>query len=88
MSDIFSRYAPFVQDFIYKNNWESLRAVQVAAGDVIFNTDDNLLLYGSDTRFNKPGTAEDNWRFRVTKEQLRQIDLKKFRRWNELYARR
>ena len=47
MSDIFSRYAPFVQDFIYKNNWESLRAVQVAAGDVIFNTDDNLLLCAS-----------------------------------------
>ena len=47
MSDIFSEYAPFVQDFIYKNNWESLRAVQVAAGDVIFHTDDNLLLCAS-----------------------------------------
>ena len=44
MSDIFSEYAPFIQDFIYKNNWESLRAVQVAAGDVIFHSDDNLLL--------------------------------------------
>lgn len=47
MSDVFDRYAPFVQDFIYRNNWESLRAVQVAAGDVIFNTDDNLLLCAS-----------------------------------------
>ena len=47
MSDIFSEYAPFVQDFIYKNNWESLRAVQVAAGDVIFHSDDNLLLCAS-----------------------------------------
>ncbi len=45
--DIFSEYAPFVQDFIYKNNWESLRAVQVAAGDVIFHSDDNLLLCAS-----------------------------------------
>ena len=30
---IFERYAPFVQDFIYRNRWESLRAIQVAAGD-------------------------------------------------------
>lgn len=45
--DIFSRYAPFVRDFIYRNNWESLRAIQVAAGDAIFNTDENVLLSAS-----------------------------------------
>lgn len=45
--DVFYRYAPFVQDFIYRNNWESLRAIQVAAGDAIFNTEDNLLLCAS-----------------------------------------
>ena len=40
----FERYAPFVQDYIYRNNWENLRAIQVAAADAIFNTDENLLL--------------------------------------------
>ncbi|WP_295152821.1 DEAD/DEAH box helicase [uncultured Ruminococcus sp.] len=45
--NVFDRYAPFVQDFIYRNNWESLRAIQAAAGDIIFNTDDNLLLTAS-----------------------------------------
>ncbi|MDO5558510.1 MAG: DEAD/DEAH box helicase [Oscillospiraceae bacterium] len=45
--NIFNRYAPFVQDFIYQNNWEALRAIQVAAGDAIFNTDDNVLLSAS-----------------------------------------
>ena len=44
---VFERYAPFVQDYIYRSNWESLRAVQVAAGDAIFNTDDNVLLTAS-----------------------------------------
>lgn len=44
---VFDRYAPFIQDYIYRNNWESLRAVQVAAGDAIFNTDDNVLLTAS-----------------------------------------
>ena len=40
---IFERYAPFVQDYIYRNEWENLRAVQVAAGDAIFNTDEMFL---------------------------------------------
>ncbi len=45
--DIFNRYAPFVQDFIYQNGWESLRAIQVAAADAIFGTEENLLLTAS-----------------------------------------
>ncbi len=45
--DTFKRYAPFIQDFIYRNKWENLRAVQSAAGDVIFNSDCNLLLTAS-----------------------------------------
>lgn len=45
--NIFNRYAPFIQDFIYQNSWESLRAIQVAAGDAVFNTDDNILLTAS-----------------------------------------
>ena len=43
----FESYAPFVQDYIYRNHWENLRAIQVAAADAIFNTDENLLLTAS-----------------------------------------
>ncbi|SKB55714.1 ATP-dependent helicase Lhr and Lhr-like helicase [Lachnospiraceae bacterium] len=45
--NIFNRYAPFIQDFIYEHEWENLRAIQVAAGDAIFNTDENVLLSAS-----------------------------------------
>ncbi len=45
--NVFGRYAPFIQDFIYQNNWESLRAVQVAAGEAVFGTEDNVLLCAS-----------------------------------------
>ncbi len=45
--DVFDRYAPFIQDFIYRSNWESLRAIQAAAGEAIFNTDENVLLSAS-----------------------------------------
>ncbi len=42
--DVFSRLAPFIQEFIYQNKWEELRGNQVAACEVIFDSDDNLLL--------------------------------------------
>ena len=45
--DIFSRYAPFIQDYIYRSGWKTLRAVQNAAGDAIFNSGNNVLLTAS-----------------------------------------
>jgi ATP-dependent Lhr-like helicase len=42
--DIFNRLAPFIQDYIYQNKWDELRGVQVAACEVIFDSNDNLLL--------------------------------------------
>lgn len=47
MAGIFDRFAPFVQDFVYMHDWESLRAIQVAAADAIFNADENVLLTSS-----------------------------------------
>lgn len=40
----FDRLAPFIQDYIYRNKWSEMRDVQVAACEVIFDTDTNLLL--------------------------------------------
>ena len=45
--NVFSRYAPFIQDFIYRSGWQSLRGVQNAAGEAIFGTDQNVLLTAS-----------------------------------------
>lgn len=42
--NVFNRLAPFIQDYIYQNKWEELRANQVAACEVIFDSDENLLL--------------------------------------------
>ena len=43
----FYRLAPFIQEFIYKNEWKALRGVQVAACEAIFDTDCHLLLAAS-----------------------------------------
>jgi ATP-dependent Lhr-like helicase len=42
--DVFNRLAPFIQDSIYQSKWEELRGIQVAACEVIFDSEDNLLL--------------------------------------------
>ena len=54
--DVYDRYAPFIQDFIYRNGWESLRGVQAAAGEAIFGTEDNVLLSAS-TAYGKTEAA-------------------------------
>lgn len=45
--DVFARYAPFIQDYIYQQGWQKLRPIQVAAAEEIFNTDHNVLLSSS-----------------------------------------
>ena len=45
--NVFERYAPFIQDYVYRSGWKCLRGVQNAAGEAIFNTDQNVLLTAS-----------------------------------------
>lgn len=45
--NIYSRYSPAIQRYIYSEGWSKLRAIQAAAGDAIFNSDANVLLSAS-----------------------------------------
>ena len=45
--NVFDRYAPFIQDYIYSSGWKALRSVQDAAGEAIFCTQDNVLITAS-----------------------------------------
>jgi ATP-dependent Lhr-like helicase len=40
----FDKLAPFIREYIYKHNWQELREAQETACDIIFNTDDNMLI--------------------------------------------
>ena len=35
---IFGRFPPFIREYIFSHSWESLRDVQVAAAQTIFDT--------------------------------------------------
>ncbi len=59
MSDsasVFHRLSPLVQDFIYADGWETLRPIQIAAAEILFDTSDNLIL-SSDTASGKTEAA-------------------------------
>jgi ATP-dependent Lhr-like helicase len=43
-ANVYDRLAPFIQDFIYENGWTEIRGIQIAACEVLFDTDNNLLL--------------------------------------------
>jgi len=72
----------------WDNAYDSLMRTMFAshAGLLILPVQD-LLFYGSDTRFNTPGKSDGNWSYRLTREQLRNIDRVKLREWNRMYGR-
>ena len=79
--------------FGYKgHNWdmfcdEIIRQMLMSkAGLVIFPIQD-IMKFGKDTRMNIPGTAEGNWGFRITEEQLSSLDVRKLNQLNTLYSR-
>ena len=41
---IFDRFPDFIREYIYRHNWDSLRAVQLAAAQTLFFTNHHLLL--------------------------------------------
>ena len=65
----------------------TLRALWMSPASLVIVPVQDLLGYGADTRINTPGRADGNWRYRVTREQLRQIDKARFRLLNHLYSR-
>ncbi len=74
------------------DNWNAcydhiLRTMFASSAGLLILPVQDILLYGGDTRMNKPGVRDGNWSFRLTKEQIEKADKAKFRRWNEIYGR-
>ena len=47
----------------------------------------DLCGFGSDTRMNKPGIAENNWAFRITQEALNAVAKEQIQKLNRIYKR-
>ncbi len=71
--------SPACQSFI-RTVWASTAVLAVAPLQ-------DFLGYGSDARMNTPSTAANCWQFRVTAQQLNELDPKKLFKLNALYQR-
>ena len=79
--------------FNYSGDWDRsyptiLKAMLASAAGIVILPVQDLLVYGSDTRLNRPGVADGNWMYRVTSDQLLGINWEKYRHLNSLYARK
>ena len=64
-----------------------IKTLFASSAGLVMLTVQDILGFGSDTRMNRPGIAEGNWLYRVTKEQLRAVDMQKYLKLNQTYSR-
>ena len=64
-----------------------IEKVWMSASDIAIVPIQDLLGFGNDTRMNTPGTVQNNWQYRITREQLDSIDRDSLRKMMELYGR-
>ncbi len=80
-------YCNFTGDDWGKASPWLIRAVFASVSDLAIIPVQDYLMYGSDTRINKPGIAQGNWSYRVTKDQLQNADGEFFKNLNRIYKR-
>ncbi len=44
---VYNSFSPFIRDYIYRSEWDTIREVQIEAADAIFSTENNLLICSS-----------------------------------------
>ena len=76
----------------YEGDWDRgydaiLRTMFASHARLLMLPVQDLLLFGRDTRLNTPGSSDDNWSYRITRDQLYALSTQKFASWNELYGR-
>lgn len=74
------------------DNWDEgyenvIRTMYASVADTLIMPVQDILRYGADTRMNVPGRADGNWMYRVTKDQLMNVDIKTYKKLSSLYKR-
>ncbi len=80
-------YVGYYGDNIDESYDYVLRSLFASPSNLVIIPVQDVLLYGSDTRMNKPGEAEGNWEYRVKRDQLNGVNKDKFKFWHSVYFR-
>ena len=68
-------------------HWDFIRAVQASVADTAIIPAQDLLGLGSEARFNRPGTASGNWRWRLRPGQLTRDTMERLGEMTATYDR-
>jgi 4-alpha-glucanotransferase len=86
--------APLVKEYFQLNGsdsaWPIIRALLATPSRLAVVPMQDLLDLGAEATLNRPGTAEGNWQWRFSREQLVELEENKvatLRRWVQLYDR-
>ncbi|MBE6717960.1 MAG: 4-alpha-glucanotransferase [Ruminococcaceae bacterium] len=64
-----------------------IKTLFMSCADTVILPIQDIMGFGADTRLNIPGKADNNWSFRITKQQLDSIDTQKYKHMNHIYSR-
>ncbi|OEF96291.1 4-alpha-glucanotransferase [Desulfuribacillus alkaliarsenatis] len=67
--------------------WSFIEQVYKSDADIALVPMQDLLCLGANARMNTPGTVDNNWKWRMTVEQLEDIDYKKLKELTKIYYR-
>ncbi|HEY7187895.1 MAG TPA: 4-alpha-glucanotransferase [Vicinamibacterales bacterium] len=68
-------------------HWDFIRAVQASVADTAIVPAQDLLGLGNEARFNRPGIASGNWRWRLRPGQLTRATMERLGAMTEMYDR-
>ena len=76
----------------HKGDWKCgcesiIKTMFSSHSDTVILPIQDILGFGSDTRMNTPGKADNNWAYRITKQQLDSIDKAYWSKLNKTYYR-
>lgn len=76
----------------YEDDWgkgckKIIKTMLQSHADTVILPIQDIFGFGADTRMNTPGTAKNNWAYRITRSQLDDIDKGYYRFLNKLYSR-
>ena len=67
--------------------WHIIKVLLASHADTVIFPIQDIFAFGADTRMNTPGTAANNWAYRITREQLVAVSTENLRFLNQLYGR-
>lgn len=82
----------YILEYLGMNDWSNfhmriIREAMATLADLVIIPAQDILGYGSEFRMNTPGTTENNWRWKLKKDELNSENMGKIKRMAHMFSR-